>query len=49
MRMNARAQSIDHRLLLAQRGWMRRLAAELVSDTHAGEDVVQETFRIALG
>lgn len=43
-----RDRPIDESLLLAQRGWVRRLAVELVGDAHAAEDVAQEALRLAL-
>jgi RNA polymerase sigma factor (sigma-70 family) len=42
------SRPIDETLLLAQRRWMRRLARELVSDVHRAEDIVQETWRVAI-
>lgn len=40
--------SIDPSLLLAQRGWLARVAKELVSDAHLREDLVQDTLCAAL-
>jgi len=40
--------TIDARRLLAQTGWVRRLARRLLADEHAAEDVVQDTCLAAL-
>ncbi len=42
------SQPIDPSVLLAQRGWLARVARELVSDAHLREDLVQDTLCAAL-
>jgi RNA polymerase sigma-70 factor (ECF subfamily) len=43
-----RRPQIDHELLLAQSGWVRGLAQNLVQDPAGAEDVVQDTMLAAL-
>ena len=38
----------DHNTLLAELGWVRRLARQLVGDVHLAEDLVQEVLVAAL-
>jgi RNA polymerase sigma-70 factor (ECF subfamily) len=46
--MGASGQDIDLRVLLREIGWLRRLAATLVSDGSRADDLTQETLVVAL-
>ncbi len=46
--MDSRANPLDHDAMLAHSGWLRALAASLVSDSATAEDLVQDTWVAAL-